>query len=85
MTTDKYHRKGKPQTGEMPTLVRFGKKVRELREKLEIDQDALAERIDMTQAWVSRLENGHIDPTVTKMQALAKALRTPLSSLLGVL
>jgi transcriptional regulator with XRE-family HTH domain len=81
VTADRYHRKGKPQTGDRPTLVRLGKRVRSLRETLEIGQHQLAERLEMTQAWVSRLENGLVDPPVTKLTALARALRTTIPSL----
>jgi ribosome-binding protein aMBF1 (putative translation factor) len=79
---DPYERKGKPNKGDNPFLVRLGARVRELRETLEIDQGTLAERCDHSQPWVSYLERGHSDISVTELPKLAKALRTTVVELL---
>lgn len=83
MTLSKYERKGPAKKGEDKNLVRFGAHVRALREKLEIDQYVLAERCERTQAWVSQVENGKMNVTLTALLALAKALRVPVVELLA--
>lgn len=80
--TNKYERKGKALKGDNQFLVRLGARVRELREKLEIGQDVLAERCEHTQPWVSNLERGRIDARASILPKLAKALRTTVGELL---
>lgn len=75
-TASKYDRKGAPKKGDRPYLVKFGAHVRELREKLNIDQATLGKRCERTQVWVSKIENGIVELGLNDLPTLAKALRT---------
>lgn len=58
---------------DMRTLV--GRNIRRLRRASSISQEELAARIDSDQAYVSRLESGQVNVTVTVLQAIATALK----------
>lgn len=81
-TNDKYERKGQAEKGEDPILLKLGAKIRKLRDKLELRQDALAERCEKTQPWLSRVERGLQDVHVTDLYALARGLRVSAVELL---
>ena len=55
------------------TLV--GRNIRRLRRASSISQEELAARIDADQAYISRLESGQVNVTVTVLQAIATALK----------
>ena len=55
------------------TLV--GRNIRRLRRASSISQEELAARIDADQAYISRLESGQVNVTVTVLQAIAAALK----------
>lgn len=80
--SDKYERKGPAEQGKDPILLKLGAKIRKLRDKLELRQEALAERCEKTQPWLSRIERGLHDVHVTDLYALARALRVSVVELL---
>jgi len=44
----------------------------------------LAKRAGCSQVYVRKLEDGRSDPTIGMVRRLAKALRVPLTTLLGI-
>jgi transcriptional regulator with XRE-family HTH domain len=48
-----------------------------------MSQAALAKRAKLTRAYVTRLEAGQQDPSLSTLNALAKALGVPVTELLG--
>lgn len=65
--------------------MRLGDYVRQRRLALNWSQDTLAEKIDRTQKWVSRLENNQKElPEPEAMDALARALDVTVDELLRV-
>ena len=59
-------------------------KVRELRQKLGWNQATLAQQSDITQATISRIENGKVtQPKMGQLQKLAEALGTTIDYLAG--
>ena len=52
----------------------LGGRLRRLRRDAGLDQTALAERAGMSQAKVSRIETGHVHPTVEEVGQLVQAL-----------
>ena len=54
--------------------VRFGKCVRELRMELGLSQAEFGERCGFYQTYLSRIENGHANPTLNAMEVIANAL-----------
>lgn len=55
-------------------MATIGQKIRELREKRGMDQETLATKAGVTQAYISRVEKGRNNPTVPVLQKIAKAL-----------
>ncbi|WP_350218150.1 helix-turn-helix transcriptional regulator [Ekhidna sp.] len=52
----------------------FGKVLKELRESKNISQEALAHAIESHATHISRLENGHKQPTLTTLFKIAEKL-----------
>lgn len=57
----------------------IGEKIRNLRQKMGLTQEELAERSDLTKGFISQLENGNTSPSVESMESLVKALGTNMS------
>ena len=60
----------------------IGRAVRKLREERGWSQEELAYRADVHRTYVSGLENGARNPTVTVIAKFAKALGVPANALL---
>jgi transcriptional regulator with XRE-family HTH domain len=56
-------------------------RLKELREAKGLTQEALAKRAGCSRAYLSRLEMGLHDPPLSRLQALAKALRVTVAEL----
>ncbi|SMG42631.1 Helix-turn-helix [Marivirga sericea] len=55
-------------------ITAYGKLLKEYRERLNLSQEALADLIDSHPTHISRLENGHKQPTLVTIFKLAAAL-----------
>jgi len=62
-------------------VVRFGRRVREIRNAKGIIQTVLAERVGTDQATLSRIENGKQETCLKFIELLAMGLKTPLGEL----
>jgi transcriptional regulator with XRE-family HTH domain len=65
-----------------PTSKQMGARVRAFRKARNLSQAALAKRAHLTRAYVTRLEAGQQDPSLSTITALAKALGVASASLL---
>lgn len=61
----------------------IGNKVKLLRIKQNLTQDQLAEMIDITTVYLSRIENGHAKPSLEIYSSLCQALHCDLSYIFG--
>jgi transcriptional regulator with XRE-family HTH domain len=61
----------------------FGKVLRELRDGNNISQEKLAEYCDLDRTYISLLERGLRQPTITTIFKLAKALNISPSALIA--
>jgi transcriptional regulator with XRE-family HTH domain len=61
---------------------RLGRRVRDLRDKRQMTQAALAAKAGISREYLARLEIGRHEPTLSTLQALAKALRVKVGGLL---
>jgi UDP-N-acetylglucosamine 1-carboxyvinyltransferase len=61
---------------------RLGALVRDRRQLLNLSQEELGLRIGSDQAYVSRIEGGHMNLTIDTIEALAAALDIEASELL---
>jgi len=61
--------------------VQFGNRVRQLRLAAELTQEDLAHRCGLFRTYMSRIETGNANPTLTMIHALAASLRVPVAAL----
>lgn len=61
----------------------FGGVIKKHRQRLGISQEELAHRADVDRTFVSRLERGVRQPTITTLIQLAKALEVTAAELVG--
>ena len=61
--------------------VKFGNRVRQLRLEAELTQEDLAHRCGLFRTYMSRIETGNANPTLTMIHALAASLRVPVAAL----
>jgi transcriptional regulator with XRE-family HTH domain len=58
-----------------------GAQVRRLRVEAKMTQQGLADQCDIFRTYMSRIEHGTANPTVTVLAALALALKVPVMEL----
>ncbi len=80
---------GMAKSGRMPRrprdeafLKRFGVRAADLRARVHLTQQAVAERIGVRPEAISQMESGKLSPTLTSIVALAKALGVQAGALL---
>ncbi len=62
-------------------VVRFGRRIRQIRNTNKINQVILAEKVGTDQATISRVENGKQEPCLRFIELLAQGLKTPMAEL----
>ena len=62
-------------------LIRFGKRLRELREGLELSQEAFAAKCNLDRTYISGIERGLRNLSLRNIEAIARALGTSISDL----
>jgi transcriptional regulator with XRE-family HTH domain len=67
----------------MRAIQRFGKQLQRLRTDQGLTQEQLAVKAGLVRVYVTKLELGEHDPTLSTLVRLAKALRVPVTELLG--
>ena len=67
----------------MRAIQRFGKQLQRLRTSRGLTQEQLAVKAGLVRVYVTKLEQGEHDPTLTMLVRLAKALRVSVTELLG--
>jgi transcriptional regulator with XRE-family HTH domain len=63
-------------------LVRFGGRVRELRQKAGLSQEAFADHCGLDRTYISGIERGKRNVSLENLKVLAKGLNVTLSRLL---
>ncbi len=64
-----------PAATSTPELVHLGQRIRTLRAKTGLSQEALAAAAGIHRTYMSALERGVYNPTFTTLRKLARALR----------
>lgn len=62
---------------------KLGARVQRLRQAQGLSQDELADRADLHRTYISGVERGVRNPTVTVLEKLAQGLQTPLPELVS--
>ena len=61
------------------TTTEVGSRLRQLRDAQELSGREVAERAGVSPSYLSRLENGHLSPTITTLARIVQALGEPLA------
>ena len=67
----------------MRAAQRFGKQLQRLRTGRSLTQEQLAVNVGLSRTFITRLELGQHDPTLSTLVRLAKTLRVSVTDLLG--
>jgi len=67
---------------DMDISKKFGKRVRELREKREMSQGDVAKKIGVHPSYISQIERGVQNVSLRGMERLAKVFNIPINTLL---
>jgi transcriptional regulator with XRE-family HTH domain len=67
----------------MRAIQRFGKQLQKLRTRRGLTQEQLAVTAGLSRTFLTRLELGQHDPSLSTLVRLAKALRVSVTELLG--
>lgn len=65
-------------------LVKFGRAIKEARKKLKMTQDELSLYTRIDRSYISEIETGNKNPSLTTILALAKALHLKPSNLMQI-
>lgn len=65
-------------------LRRLGARIQQARKAASLSQEKLAERLGLQTATISRIEGGHIGPTVSTLAEIAEVLGCGVGELLDV-
>jgi transcriptional regulator with XRE-family HTH domain len=63
-------------------MLRFGKRVREIRHRRGMSQEKLAELAGLHRTYVSGVERGERNISLANIERLARALAVPMSDLM---
>jgi transcriptional regulator with XRE-family HTH domain len=69
-----------PTTGELNLEVSIGRRVRLLRQRLQLTATELAAEAGVSPGMLSKIENGGTSPSLSTLRALARALNVPMTS-----
>ena len=67
----------------MPTVVKIGDNLKEVRTRRLLTQVQLAEKSGVNQVTIARIERNQVDPRFSTMRRLARALDIDPTELLG--
>jgi transcriptional regulator with XRE-family HTH domain len=65
--------------------VNLGKKIKEYRNQADLSQEKLAQRAGITRVYITRLEKGELNPSITAIRRIVKALDLSTSEFLSLL
>ena len=69
-----------PTTGELQLEVSIGRRVKLLRQRLQLTATELAAEAGLSPGMLSKIENGGTSPSLSTLKALARALNVPMTS-----
>lgn len=67
-----------------PLLIKFGKRVQQLRKELGISQEKLAEYAGVHRTYIGMIERGEKNITLLNLEKLSHALNINISELLNI-
>jgi transcriptional regulator with XRE-family HTH domain len=67
----------------LEVIMKLSMRIKQLRKRREMTQEALARSARVSLAYIGRLETGHHDPKLSTLRKLAKALGVPVADLIS--
>jgi transcriptional regulator with XRE-family HTH domain len=61
--------------------IRFGKAVRQKRQKLQVSQEAFADMCQLDRTYIGGIERGERNVALVNIEKIAKALQIPITQL----
>lgn len=74
-------KKKNPKAKKVKECLKFGQRLKYLREEMEMTQERLSEKSEVHRTYISGLECGDRNPSLTMICALSKALKVSVSEL----
>ena len=68
--------------GDRMTAVEIGIRIKAIRKRRDIRQDALARQAGIDRSYMGRIERGEVNVSVTYLYDIAEALNIPITELL---
>ncbi len=62
---------------------KLGENLKELRLKKKLSQGDLSKKLSVDRAYISNIENGRMNPTLSTLQKIAEALGVSVKELVG--
>ena len=62
---------------------KLGKNLKMLRLKRKLSQGELSKRFNVDRAYISNIENGRMNPTLSTLEKIARALKVSIKELVG--
>ena len=59
----------------------IGLRIKTMRQKSKVTQEELAEKVDITTVYLSKIENGHVRPTIDLLDSICIAMNYNLDTL----
>ena len=63
-------------------MIIIGDRLRALREEKKLSQGDIEKRTGLVRPYISRVENGHVIPSIETLEKFARALEVPMYQLL---
>jgi len=60
-------------------VAKFGKRIKDAREKLNLTQADVADKADMTVNYYAMIERGEVNPSFEKMKNIARVLKLKIT------
>ena len=67
----------------MEAAKKLGRSIKRIRMAKGISQGDIARMLNIHKGYISNIENGKVNPTLTTLTKLAKAIKVPLPRLFG--
>lgn len=74
--------KDKRPPKELAAKIRFGIRLRQAREQLQLSQEVLAEKADLHRTYIGQVERGERNISIDNLEKLAEAVGLPLWEML---
>ena len=62
--------------------IKIGRKIRKIREEKDLNQTQFSQALDITQGYLSKVENGQVKPNFKLIQGLRRKFRVDINKMM---